>query len=224
MGVSRDLSKLFHPSEQYVPRKVYGSKQCSLFEQLYEYYRKGLSCLLQSSSVRSYFISALCNPKLHIYTQQNLIISEIQNDMKLFQEMNTFFSMRMNSSVIQNYVILMKTAEYLINSPLTPCQKVMLQKITAINLQNVAFILQNNCVWANKQLQIADKISCSMLNLAARIGCISDMLFIAMYHYKKLRYMEALSAIEMTKIKLAQPHLMYRNIVHVRRYTDALGG
>lgn len=36
--------------------------------------------------------------------------------------------------------------------------------------------------------------------------------------------MEALSAVEMTKIKLAQPQLFYRKIVHVRRYNDALGG
>lgn len=215
---------LFIPQNNMFLAKVYGSKQCSLFEQLHEYYRKGLSCLLQSSSVRSFILGALCNPKLHIYTHQDFIIPEIHNDVKLFNEMNTFLSIRMGFSAIQNSIVLMKTAEYLINSPLTPCQKVMLQKITAANLQKIAFILQNNCVKANKQLHIADKISCSMLKLTGRIGCISDTLFIAMYHYKTLRYMEALSAVEMAKIKLAQPHLLYRNIVRVRRYTDALGG
>lgn len=204
--------------------KVYGSKQRSLFEQLYEYYRKGLSCLLQSSSVRSFILGALCNPKLHIYTHQIFMISEIHNDIELFNEMGTLLSIRTGFSVKQNSIILMKTAEYLINSPMTPCQKVMLQIVTATNLRNIAFILQNNCVWTNKQLHIADKISRSMLKLAGRIGCISDTLFIAMYHFKTLRYMEALSAVEMTKIKLAEPQLLYRRIVHVRRYTDALGG
>jgi hypothetical protein len=45
-----------------------------------------------------------------------------------------------------------------------------------------------------------------------------------MYYYKTLRYTEALSVIEMTKVNLAQPYVMYRETVDTERYTEAVGG
>ena len=63
-----------------------------------------------------------------------------------------------------------------------------------------------------------------MLKLAAKFGCVSDLLYIAMYFYKTLRHREALSVIEMTKVKLAQPGLMYMVHVDPERYTEAVGG
>uniref|UniRef100_K1R3Q2 Uncharacterized protein n=1 Tax=Magallana gigas TaxID=29159 RepID=K1R3Q2_MAGGI len=67
-------------------------------------------------------------------------------------------------------------------------------------------------------------MSSHMLILAAKFGCVSDMLYIAMYYYKTLRYRKALSVIEMTKVKLAQPYLMYRGCIDRERYTEAVGG
>lgn len=63
-----------------------------------------------------------------------------------------------------------------------------------------------------------------MLKFAASFGCISDMLYIAVYYYKTLRFREALSVIETTKIKLAQPFLIVRENVDSERYTEAVGG
>ena len=63
-----------------------------------------------------------------------------------------------------------------------------------------------------------------MLKLAAKFGCVSDLLYIAMYLYKTFRYRKALSVIEMTKVKLAQPGLMHSTHVHPERYTEAVGG
>ena len=73
-------------------------------------------------------------------------------------------------------------------------------------------------------MYIADKRSCYMLKLAAKFGFVSDLLYIAMYLYKTFRHREALSAIEMTKVKLAQPGLMYNDHVDPERYTEAVGG
>ena len=63
-----------------------------------------------------------------------------------------------------------------------------------------------------------------MLKLAAKFGFVSDLLYIAMYLYKTFRHREALSVIEMTKVKLAQPGLMYNGGVDPERYTEAVGG
>ena len=45
-----------------------------------------------------------------------------------------------------------------------------------------------------------------------------------MYYYKTLRYTETLSVIEMTKVNLAQPYVMYHKAVDTERYTEAVGG
>ena len=76
----------------------------------------------------------------------------------------------------------------------------------------------------NKLVYIADRMSCHMLKLTAKFGWISDRLYIAMYYYKTLRYTEALSVIEMTKVNLAQPYVMYWRTVDTERYTEAVGG
>ena len=71
---------------------------------------------------------------------------------------------------------------------------------------------------------LTDKRCCYMLKLAAKFGFVSDLLYIAMYLYKTFRYRKALSVIEMTKVKLAQPGLMYTTQVDPERYTEAVGG
>ena len=73
-------------------------------------------------------------------------------------------------------------------------------------------------------MYIADKRSCYMLKLAAKFGFVSDLLYIAMYFYKTFRHREALSVIEMTKVKLTQPGLMYNEHRDPERYTEAVGG
>ena len=104
----------------------------------------------------------------------------------------------------------------------------MLQRLTAIILQKSAFLLHNTYIHTsgvNKHnMYIADKRSCNMLKLAAKFGFVTDLLYIAMYHYKTFRHREALSVIEMAKVKLAQPGLMREAYVDVEGYTEAVGG
>ena len=60
----------------------------------------------------------------------------------------------------------------------------MLQRI----LQKSAFSLHNTYIHTsgvNKHnMYIADKRSCNMLKLAAKFGFVTDLLYIALYHYK----------------------------------------
>jgi hypothetical protein len=63
-----------------------------------------------------------------------------------------------------------------------------------------------------------------MLKLAAKFGCISDRLFLAMYNYKKLKYTEAVSVIEMAKVKLAQPYVLHNDTIDTEGYTAAVMG
>ncbi|XP_052691133.1 uncharacterized protein LOC128169002 [Crassostrea angulata] len=210
----------FIPQNNMFLTKVYGPAQNRLFLQLHELYKKGLACLLQSSSIRSYIINVLYNPRLFICTDERLMRSEVDLDRELVNETSYIGAIRTNSHNKYIHII-----EQLVESTLTHYQAVMLQRITAFIFQSISFILHNEYIHTgvNKQMYIADKLSCHMLKLAAKFGCISDMLYIAMYYYKTLRYREALSVIEMTKVKLAQPYLMYRHVDR-ERYTEAVGG
>ncbi|XP_034327867.2 uncharacterized protein [Magallana gigas] len=210
----------FIPQNNMFLTKVYGPAQNRLFLQLHELYKKGLACLLQSSSIRSYIIDVLYNPRLFICTDERLMRSEVDYDVELVKETSYIAAIRTNSH--NKYI---HTIEQLVESPLTHYQALTIQRLTAFIFQSISFTLHNEYIHTgvNKQMYIADKLSCHMLKLAAKFGCISDMLYIAMYYYKTLRYREALSVIEMTKVKLAQPYLLYRH-VDTERYTEAVGG
>ncbi|XP_052684407.1 uncharacterized protein LOC128164536 [Crassostrea angulata] len=211
----------FIPQNNLFLTKVHGSAQNRLFLELHELYKKGLACLLQSSSIRFFIIDVLYNPRAFVLTDESLIMPEVDYDIELFNTMFTNVG-----SGKHRYIKAIHTIEQCVDSHLTHCQVVTLQRLTASALQRIAFILHNmyTNTGVNKQMYIADKMSYHMLKLAAKFGCVSDMLYIAMYYYKTLRYREALSVIEMTKVKLAQPYLMYRRRVDRERYTEAVGG
>ncbi|XP_052697843.1 uncharacterized protein LOC128175950 isoform X2 [Crassostrea angulata] len=218
----------FIPQNNMFLTKVHGSAQNRLFLQLHELYKKGLACLLQSSSIRSYIIDVLYNPRLSICTDESMIRSEVHYDEELakgiFVENCGLEGLQANENIC-GFTKAIHTLEELLHTPLSQYQVVTLQHLTALALESTAFVLHNmytNTV--NKQMYIADKQSCHMLKLAAKFGCVSDMLYIAMYYYKTLRYREALSFIEMTKVKLAQPYLMHETHVHRERFTEAVGG
>jgi hypothetical protein len=115
--------------------------------------------------------------------------------------------------------------EKLTVSPLTQYQVVLLQAQTAHLLLCAALTLQSKYSnTENKLMYIADRMSCHMLKLTAKFGWISERLYLAMHYYKTLRYTEALSVIEMTKVNLAQPYVMYNGTVDTDRYIEAVGG
>ncbi|XP_062566486.1 uncharacterized protein LOC134228808 [Saccostrea cucullata] len=216
----------FIPSNNMFLGKIHGVKRHQLFIRLSELYEKGLAFLLHSPSIRS-FIDVLHNPRNSICTDDHTLISEAEFDRYLFGETLRDGTIEKKSD-IQRYIRYLHTIEQIIGSPLlTQYQVITLQNISARVLQYTAFILHmETYTFDNKLSYRADKMSCHMLKLAAKFGCITDMLYIAMYYYKTLRYMEALSILEMIKVKLAQPHLIYvfRENVDKERYSEAVGG
>ena len=118
----------------------------------------------------------------------------------------------------------MHAGEQLIWCIVKPCQIIFLQDRMKNVLQTSAFMLHDsNTSAANKHMYITDKISCYMLKLAAKFGCASDMLYLAMYYYRTLRYSEALSVIALAKGRLGHAQHMCDCIGHQRRYMNALG-
>ncbi|XP_062579069.1 uncharacterized protein LOC134240990 [Saccostrea cucullata] len=210
----------FIPQNNMFLGRINGGDQTSLFIKLYGLYEKGLESLLQIPSIKSTNIISLCNPTLS--ARMNEQIGTYEFDVELFHEVycNGSNLCLFNAHHCIRYL---DTLERLLHTPLTQFQVVMLQRHAAVIFQHAAFILHKNKNM-NKLMYLTDKLSCRLLRLAAKFGCISDMLFIAMYYYKTLRYDKALAVIEMTKDKLAKPYVMYISEVDPERYSAAVEG
>ncbi|XP_052708195.1 uncharacterized protein LOC128183280 [Crassostrea angulata] len=214
----------FIPENNMFLSNIYGEAQKTLFTRLYRLYENGLALLLHSPSIRSYIINVLCNPRLTICTDEHTLISEVEVDENIFSEVSANDLIR--TLDIHRYEKYLHTVEQLLGLPLTQYHIFMLQKLTATILQCTAFILHSMYTYtgSNKQLYIVDKVACRLVKLSAKFGFVSDMLYIAMYYYKTFRYRDALSVIDIIKVKLAQPYLMYQSHVDRESYTEAVGG
>ncbi|XP_056014769.1 uncharacterized protein LOC125673783 [Ostrea edulis] len=214
----------FIPENNMFLSNIYGEGQNRLFVRLFGFYEKGLASLLHSPSLRSYIMNVLYIPRLSICTDEHTLVSETEFDIEMFMELYKHNNAPPSPDFYLNMKYLNTVAQLTV-SPLTQNQVLVLQVFTASFLQRAAFTLQNMYSHTeNKLIYIADRMSCHMLKLTAKFGCISDRLYIAMYYYKTLRYTEALSVIEMTKVNLAQPYVMYNFTVDTERYTEAVGG
>ncbi|XP_078316898.1 uncharacterized protein LOC111116160 [Crassostrea virginica] len=213
----------FIPQNNLFLTKIHGSAQRSLFLHLHGLYEKGLACLLKSPSIRSYITDVLYNPRLSICTNEDRMKPGCEHDVELYNEIDR--NITQAPKTLDQCIKYLQTIELMIGLPLTQYQVLMLQKITANILQNTAFTLHNMYTNTdlNKQMYIADRMTCHILKLAAKFGCISDMMYIAMHYYKTFRYRDALSITEIIKVKLAQPGLMYNRHVDPERYTEAVG-
>ncbi|XP_078320726.1 uncharacterized protein LOC111115572 isoform X2 [Crassostrea virginica] len=214
----------FIPQNNLFLSKIHGSAQRSLFLQLNGLYEKGLVCLLQSSSIKSYIKCVLYNPRLSICTNEDRMKSECEHDIELFNAIS--YNGPPLTCNLNSCIKVLHTIGQMIGSPLSEYQILTLQKNTSDILQIMAFIFQNmyTNTGLNKPMYIADRRSCHMLKLAGKFGFVSDMMYIAMFYYKTFRYREALFITETVKVKLAQPGLMYGKYVNQERYTEAVGG
>ncbi|XP_062592779.1 uncharacterized protein LOC134254252 [Saccostrea cucullata] len=208
----------FIPENNMFLSNTHGEAQNKLFIRLHKLYEKGIASLLHCPSIRSNcVITVLQNPRQSIDTDKHRLISKVLFEKELLNEL---YSYRIPTPDLHTCMRFLNAVDKVIVLPLTQCQVLLLKRVTAIVLPNTAFILYKPpIVFApfevstssvvNKQVYIANKTPSYMLKLAAKFGCISDMLFIAMFYYNTLRYKEAISVLEMTKVKLAQPYVMY---------------
>ncbi|XP_062596416.1 uncharacterized protein LOC134257842 [Saccostrea cucullata] len=214
----------FIPQNNMFLSKVHGEAQHQLYLRLYGLYEKGLLFLLHSPSIRSSIRKVLLYPNLSICTDENNVISEIKFDKDLFEEIHAYDAI--STPNLETCMRSLRTIAQIIGSLLlTQYQVTLLQKLTANVLQGTAFIFYMETYTCKNKLRYrADKISCHMLKLAAKFGFVTDMMYIAMYYYKTLRYKETLNIIEIIKVKLTKPCVMFRLNVDTEMYTEAVGG
>nr|XP_022309335.1 uncharacterized protein LOC111115052 [Crassostrea virginica] len=212
----------FIPENNVFLSKVYGGAQHDLFIRLHGLYEKGLiDCLMHISSISQYVRNVQCNPNLTICTDEKTLISEkgFESDV-FFEVMNVTYDHLETDRCIRRCMKTLRIIEQMVQSPLTQYKVVTLQKVTSIVLQSAAFILHNQQpnISVNKERYVADRNFCFMLKLAAKFGCVTDRLYIAMYHYRMQRYQKALDVIEIFKYKTSI--LKFRNLTNIEMGTE----
>lgn len=164
-------------------------------------YEKGISLLLHISPIRDYIINSLIYLGC-IVSYEYTMGCRLCFDFTFLEEIEDCDSVITNN--LQDCAKVLLKIEQLICSPLTSYTTILLQKLTATVLQSTAFVLHDKYIDKNdnKTTYIRDKKSCHLLILSMKFGYLSDMLYPALFYYKTFRYKEALSIIDISKVKM----------------------
>ncbi|XP_052705464.1 uncharacterized protein LOC128181199 [Crassostrea angulata] len=195
------------------------AREC-LFQELKRYHNMGLTCLLQSSTLKKLICNNLSGIYPIIYKKDHIIDkSAADTDICLKEEI---YRLSLGENVRENYFILRFTI--LLNEPLTEYKTLTLQKCTADVLVHTAFLyLNTSTVSTNKKVYRSDRLIGNLLKLAGRVGDASCLLYLALYYYRTCRYREALHVTALVKSRLTQPYIMF-SAVDRERYNESVGG
>ncbi|XP_062569346.1 uncharacterized protein LOC134231400 [Saccostrea cucullata] len=220
--VYEDVSpNFFIPQNNMFLSRIHGDKQNQLFIRLHALYEKGLISLLHGPSIWPYVLIVLYNPRLSICTDEDNLLFQYVFDSDLFSCTNC--KTLIGIETLFHCMKCLRAVEQLMNTPLTPYHVVILQKHTTFIFHEIAFILSNIYIntCRNKMVYIAVRISDRILKLTGKFGCTSDMVYMAMYYYKTMRFVDALLVTEMTKVvQLYKANLL----LSTDMYTEAFRG
>ncbi|XP_062572702.1 uncharacterized protein LOC134234652 [Saccostrea cucullata] len=203
--------------------KLTESIQKDLFNKLYKLYRKGISSLLLSETLRPFLNQAILYRTLRVCTDESSIITNTELDISLFEEFQEFG--QVVSSVLE-FSALMKKIETEMNKSLTPYQEATIQFLTSEILRNTAMLKlcdvyqQKN---RNKVYYTTNYVS-RLLKLSCTLGCVSDIVYLALYYYKTCRFEQSLSCLQKAQDRMTNPCIIYCDHVNVHMYTRCTVG
>ncbi|XP_061188678.1 uncharacterized protein LOC133196841 [Saccostrea echinata] len=216
------LPNFFLPENNLFTTKVRGQSQQKLFENLYELYKMGFPCLFQSKTLRPYLCRAISNLSYIPRTDEAAFVSEIEEDKHLFYEMGTHDAFNTYCSDINESVVLLSGICNLNPSSLTHNQFVALEKFTSSILRYLAYHLHNMKFFSNKNRYRVERLCEQLLTVVAKMGWLSDVIYIPLYLYVIGKIGKAVKHIEWAKLKFCKPFVMYRSEVDRESYVEEL--
>ena len=173
----------FIPENNMFLSNVYEDAQKMLFTRMQSLYEMGIVFLLQSPSIRPFITRVLCNPRFSVVTHESNLLSEVELDFDLFDEIlanDTLYHLNDLCLCIEYLEVI----EQMLCSPYSEIQILMLQNLMVTILQSSAFRIHNmqfSTSDYNRDKYSCDRMLRNMLNLATKFGCPTDLLYIAMY-------------------------------------------
>lgn len=191
----------FIPENNLFLVKIHGFAQNKLFCELYAMYEKGLSCLFECPSIRFRIDKSLTTRAYLAYPKKiNPLIMEL------------FIALNANDVFLGNLQSCVKTlmqVEKLLKLNLTRVYALLIQRATAVLFHQMAFCLMSLKFCNNKSFYYADKLSRSAIGLSVKFGDVSEMLFSAMYHFRKHNIKKALAMLERAKVVINRPDMVH---------------
>ncbi|XP_065929585.1 uncharacterized protein [Magallana gigas] len=204
------------------------TRKC-LLEQLNRYYEMGVTCILQSPTLRIMIEPVICNSLVRTEPLLAHVKSAADTDVCIKHELDsTHYS---NQNKRENYLILRFILVLILsNRSLTEYETLTLQQYTADVFVDTAFInlttsssSDGTNIKVNKKIYRSDRLTSNLLKLAGRVGDVCCLLNLALYYYRTCRYAEALHVTALVKSRLTQPYIMY-NTVDRERYNECVAG
>lgn len=203
------------PENNMFRGKVVGHAQVALFDQLYNLYCRGISCLFLCPTIR----------KAHKLVDIR-ISPDAQLEMYLFKEVNETGNTPIQSE--EEFVSLITQIENLQITKMTSFQKVMVQKCFSAALRNFSFLLlQKNMTKipiSNKKRAHINRKAQNIMKLASRLGFASDIVYLAIYYYSQCQYEQSLKCLQIAQKRAPAPYDMYEGIFNDKFYSSATAG
>ncbi|XP_061190785.1 uncharacterized protein LOC133198836 [Saccostrea echinata] len=218
-----ECPNFFIPQNNMFRKKVVGSAQTLMFSQLYDLYCKGVSCLLLSPTLRPYLSLSILYRSMSVFTNESSIISSTELDISFYKELYSDNAV----CCMEEFRVYMEHLKNIIIRRLTSYQIVTLQYMTSIVLRNIAFLIQSSIYtnrYRNKIQYKANKVSNKLLKVSCTFGCVSDILYLAMYLYRDCRYEHSLNCLQKAQERMSQPYIMYGLNVNVNVYRQCMAG
>lgn len=141
------------------------------------------------------------------------------------QEVTEFKVYLKNRRDLKDVDLFMNQVEIYLKRHLTKYQEVIIQYMTSLFLRFAGTLiqnrLQNNC---NRHTYRTRKVASSLFKLSSTIGCVSEILYLAMYYYKYYEYEKSLRILHRGKERMCRRYVIYKGDCNVEMYRYALPG
>ncbi|XP_062599482.1 uncharacterized protein LOC134261003 [Saccostrea cucullata] len=206
-----ECPNFFIPQNNMFRLKVTGFVQTSLYCQLYDLYKKGISCLLLSETLRSYLSKAILDTTMKVCSQSrtsgipfSILMLKLFNEIRIPASSPEF-------STIELFAIYIKQIENVLKQRLSLCKAVVLQCITSDVLKNSAFLMHSKIYphkYRNKDYYKANKVP-ALLKQSCALGYVSNIMYLAIHFYGTKRYEHSLSCLQVAQRRMSMPYIMY---------------
>ena len=194
----------FIPENNMFRVKVTGNTQVALFEQLYDLYCKGISCLLLSPTIGNYLRLVIMDRSLKLV----LNVSEAKLDSCLFSETNIKVYCFRNEKEI---VLLLNLTEHLLKTRLTLIQAATVERYHFESIRNFSWHMlnQNLAALSNRERLYKYKKAINMMKLASRLSSSSEILYLALFYYRVYAYEKSLRCLQIAENYWSLQYLVY---------------
>ena len=202
-----ECPNFFIPQNNMFRVKVFGHKQAALFEKLYALYSKGISCLLLSPTVGKYLKKSTLHRTLTPSTKESKIKPEFLLDVCLFKEINRMFDLFVNNE--EEFKCTCIAIEQFQKGRETLFQKITKQSLLSKLYRNFCFMPTPNKAISDKTCYHLNMKRLNAMKLAVKIGCVSEIVYLALYYYKNCQYVELLKCLQKAKRRLSRPYVVH---------------